>query len=791
VTAHKHSAGEALRVLVVEHDAADVDLNLAALARGGFAVAHDVVATSEEFARCLRARPYDVVVADYRLPNWTGMDAFMEMRSLGIDTPLILVTGTLGDERAVDCVKQGVSDYILKENLARLPMAVHRALDERRARMELADAATQRHQAMDLLRERDERFVQLADTINEVFFLVDSHFRHILYINRAWEVTWGRPRSELYENPGAFLDAVVPDDLAIVTDNIRRVQGGEYAGEIVFRIHRPDGSLRWVRSHAMPIRDAAGHVYRISGVVLDITQEHDARLAVAESEARLRKLSEATFDAIVVTRDGVLAEVNRGFVDTFGLAGAEEAIGRGPLDYVAPESRESVSRHIADGLESTYQFVGLRADGKKIVLEATARSHVVDGRPGRLTALRNITEQRALEDQFRQAQKMEAMGRLAGGVAHDFNNLLTVITSYAEFLHQELTAGDPRRDDVEQIRTAAVAAASLTRQLLAFSRQQVIQPRVVALADGVRATEKMLRRVIGEDIDVVTVLSDVPLLVTIDAGQLEQVIMNLAVNARDAMPTGGKLTIETAVAELDQSYADTHWPATAGTYAMLALSDTGIGMDEATRARIFEPFFTTKEIGKGTGLGLASVYGIVKQAGGFVWVYSEPGQGATFKIYLPLVTDAANADGVTEAEAPVPRGTETILLVDDSAPLRSAVRQSLTRLGYVVLEAASGRIALTVAAQEPTRIDLLLTDVVMPNMSGRELAVEFAALGPPMKVLFMSGYTDDSILRHGILMASVEYIQKPFTPEALARKVRSVLDTAPPTAASANTAPRT
>jgi nitrogen-specific signal transduction histidine kinase/CheY-like chemotaxis protein len=386
-----------------------------------------------------------------------------------------------------------------------------------------------------------------------------------------------------------------------------------------------------------------------------------------------------------------------------------------------------------------------------------------------------MTERRTLENQFRQAQKMEAVGRLAGGVAHDFNNLLTVILSYTDMLMEDVSPRDTRAEDLSEIRKAAVAAASLTRQLLAFSRQQVIEPRLLNLNDVVASSEKMLRRLIGEDIDVQTTLSSVPLTVLIDPGQLEQVMMNLAVNARDAMPTGGRLTLETANVTLDADYARDHWPMTAGNFAMLAVSDIGCGMDEQTRSRMFEPFFTTKGAGQGTGLGLATVYGIVQQSNGSISVYSEPGKGTCFKIYFPLLDEAPEQYAAKRVSEATPTGTETILLAEDATAVRVAARQILERFGYTVLEAANGADALS-AAQHGAAIDLLLTDVVMPEMSGRELVDRFAKLRPETRVLFMSGYTDDAIVRHGVLGPGTAYLQKPFSPDTLGRKVREVLD---------------
>jgi len=634
---------------------------------------------------------------------------------------------------------------------------------------------TERKQAEQSIRDREERFRQLADNIKEVFFVMDAQYQETLYISPAYETIWGRSCRSLYENPQAFLEPVAPEDQARLFASIARIQQGEDPGEIEYRVVRPDGEVRWVLGHAVPIRDEHGGVYRISGVALDITERRRAEEALRESEERFRKLAEASFDAIAVSADGLVREANRGFLEMFGYS-LEEVIQRPVTDFVAEESREDLRSRVANGVEGTYELVGRRKDGHSLRLEATTRIHTVDGRPARITALRDMTEKRALEEQFQQAQKMEAVGRLAGGVAHDFNNLLTVIMSYSNLLLQDFGTNDPRRDDLEQVQKAAAAAAALTRQLLAFSRQQVIEPRLLALEDVVAGAAKMLTRVIGEDIELVTVLRKEPSTVRIDPGQLEQVIMNLAVNARDAMPTGGRLTIETTQVDLDDTYARMHWPATPGQFAMLAVSDNGVGMDEPTRARIFEPFFTTKEPGKGTGLGLATVYGIVQQSGGFIWVYSEPGSGATFKIYLPLVDQEAGLNEYPATARAGLRGMETVLLAEDASAVRAVVRQTLERHGYTVLEAPNGKAALDLAAKQADRIDLLLTDVVMPEMSGRRLAERFTALRPGVKVLYMSGYTDDAVLRHGVLGPGVAYLQKPFSPDVLAGKVREVLD---------------
>ncbi|HWP48778.1 MAG TPA: GAF domain-containing protein [Candidatus Limnocylindrales bacterium] len=388
----------------------------------------------------------------------------------------------------------------------------------------------------------------------------------------------------------------------------------------------------------------------------------------------------------------------------------------------------------------------------------------------------DITERKKLEEQFRQSQKMEAIGRLAGGVAHDFNNLLTIIMGYNDLLLRQISHLDPIRKDLEEIKKAGERAISLTRQLLAFSRKQILQPQVLNLNVILTDMNKMLRRLIGEDIDLIIIPDPTLGSVKADPGQIEQVIMNLAVNARDAMPQGGRLIIETANVELDETYAHGHMGVQAGPYVMLAVSDTGSGIDKETQSRLFEPFFTTKEQGKGTGLGLSTVYGIVKQSGGNIWVYSEPGQGTTFKVYLPRVEEVVKTlkPDVTPLEPS--RVFETILVVEDEKMVRDLICRILRRNGYTVLEAQHGSEALLVCEQRTGPIHLMMTDVVMPGMSGRELAERLTPSHPEMKILYMSGYTDNTVVYHGVLAAGTAFLQKPFTPDVLLNKVREVLD---------------
>jgi len=532
---------------------------------------------------------------------------------------------------------------------------------------------------------------------------------------------------------------------------------------------------------------AKGDLRRLVPVIRRELREATDRRARRESETALRA-SEASYTALVEqapvgiyrsTPDGRFLSANSALARILGYSTPQELLALDMARDVyadADERRRLVAQdtytnQVYEELEATWK----KKDGTRIRVQLSVRaSRKPDGHVEFYEAfVRDITNQRQLEAQLAQAQKMEAIGRLAGGVAHDFNNLLTVILSYSDLLLEDLPAASSDREDVTQIRKAAQGASELTRQLLAFSRQQVLQPKVVDINGSVSGIERLLTRVLREDIKLACTLATDAGMIRVDPGQLEQVIMNLAVNARDAMPGGGLLTIETANVDLDADYLRAHPMAKPGPYVMLAVTDTGLGMDAATQARIFEPFFTTKDVGKGTGLGLATVQGIVQQSGGFIWVYSEPDHGTVFKIYLPRVDEAPSQDAVTNADDV--RGTETILIAEDVPAVRAVTREMLKRYGYHVLEAADGLTALQVAADYKDTIHLLLTDVVMPDLSGRDLAERFKTLRPAMKVVFMSGYTDDAVVRHGILQEGIAYLQKPFTPVSLAKKVRVVL----------------
>src|SRR6266568_6920285 len=609
-------------------------------------------------------------------------------------------------------------------------------------------------------RAATELFHVLVEHSAEAVALLDETGA-IIYVSPAVTRLLGFSVAELTgTNAFGFLH---PDDLTRVQQLCQRLldePGLPITTEL--RARHTDGSYRLVEAVAVNRLEEApvGAVVANLRVITERLRAAEALKNYQSTEAALRNSKESYRSLVEGVRDVIFALSPGGEVTSLNPA-FEEMTGFPPGEWVGrpfealvhpedvPLALELFGRVLRGAPRPTIQFRILTKTGPYRVAEFSASAQLRDGKLlGILGIGRDVTERLGLEQQLRQAQKMEAVGRLAGGVAHDFNNILTAITGHAELLLEDLGLNDPRRADVDEIRRSAERAAGLTRQLLAFSRQQVLQPKVVDLNALVLDMDKLLRRLIGEDVELATVLDPVLGRVKADPGQLEQVIVNLAVNARDAMPDGGKLT----------------------------LSDTGIGRDEESQAHAFEPFFTTKPRGQGTGLGLAMVYGTVKQSGGFIWVYSEPGHGATFKIYLPRVDTPTEAAALPAPAVQPARGSETVLLAEDEPAVRAIAQQALERHGYTVLAAPSGADALARAAQHGATIHLLLTDVVMPGMSGRDLADRLTAQRPGIRLLYISAYTDNAIVRHGMLEPGLAYLQKPFRPDALVRKVREVLD---------------
>ena len=646
--------------------------------------------------------------------------------------------------------------------------------------MSLAMEVYERKKSDEALRAREEHLRAIIDAEPECVKLVAADGT-LLEMNPSglamieadnWNVVAGQ----------SVFPLIAPEYRQSFTAMHRQVCLGE-PQTLEFEIIGLKGTRRFMETHAVPLRyGPSGAVVHLA-VSRDITAHKRAEEALRLAEEKYRSIFENAVEGIFqTTPDGRYLSANPALARLYGYESPQEMI-EAAMDirhqvYVEPGRRIEFRRLLEEQDAVTgFEAQVYRKDGSVIWISESARA--VRDRQGTLLCyegtVEDITERNRLEQQLLQSQKMEAIGRLAGGVAHDFNNLLTAIMGYSELLLSGVGSEEARRRNTEQIKKAAERAAALTNQLLAFSRRQVLTMKVLDLNDVVVVLEPMLRRLIGEEITLVAILDRALKHTKADMGQIEQVIMNLVVNARDAMPRGGTLTIETANVELDQAYVDRHGLVPPGAYVKLTVSDTGCGMGAETQSHIFEPFFTTKEPGRGTGLGLSTVYGVIKQSGGYIWVYSEPGQGTTFKIYLPRADEAITTIERSVMSVESPRGTETILLVEDDEAVRAVAEEALRLSGYTVLTARHSDEAFRLHGGCKGPIHLLITDVVMHGMGGCELAGRLVSARPAMKVLYMSGYTDDAVVRHGVLTEQMAFLQKPFTPDALARKVRDVL----------------
>jgi PAS domain S-box-containing protein len=769
---HREADQTPIQILLVEDsstDAAFVELALRQTRRE-FRVVR--VQTASTMREAMERTTFDIVISDWSLPGFGGLEALALAQDAQPDVPLIIVSGTIGDETAIEAMRAGARDYVLKDKLARLAPAVERELreSEQRKAHRRADAA---------VAEQRLRLSAVVENSAEGIVLT-THDDECIYVSPAAARMFGvAPDAMVGKKLREF---VLPNDVPYVAQVTSEARGAPGTiGEAIFRPVSEDGSL-WIEA-IMSDRLADPSVRAIVTNLRDMTQRRAAERALRISEARFARLAESGIIGIAVSDfAGNLLSVNDAYCAMVGYS-REELLHRGGSADLTPVEWRAAERNALLVLQNTgvapsWEKELLRKDGTRTpVLTGMA---TLDGAEC-IAFVIDLTERKRTEaalhrteHQLRHAQKMEAVGRLAGGIAHDFNNLLSVILSYGELMLVEMDASDAMRGDLGEILDAARRAAALTRQLLMFSRREIVETKVIDVNDLLTNMGKMLQRLLGEDVELVTHYDADTGRVKADPGGLEQVIMNLAVNARDAMPKGGIVTIATHNVELDDEHAAAHAGIGAGRYVIVAVSDTGIGMDAAVQARIFEPFYTTKEVGKGTGLGLSTVFGIVQQSGGSVRVHSEIGKGAVFEVYLPRVDTALEMH--SKPRSATVRGKETILLVEDEAALRTVLRSILARSGYRVLEAKNGAEALRLCDGHPEAIDLLLTDVVMPQMSGPELAHALADTRTRMKVLYMSGYTDDNVVRHGVLEASVGFLQKPITPETLTRKVRAVLD---------------
>jgi len=656
----------------------------------------------------------------------------------------------------------------------------------------------QSRRATAALQDAEAKYRQLVEQVPAISYVAETGaFGPFLYMSPQVKTILGHNPEDCLANPHFWWDHLNPEDQprALLEDTWE--EGRLFQME--YRMRRHDGEEIWVRDEAIIVRDPMTGKRLTRGMLVDITEQKRAQYALRESEERYRTFVAQSSEGIYrMEHDppipchlsvdeqlawgykyGYMAECNDAMARMYGRASAQELLGATLSEFLVlhdPVTRSFMERFIRNGYRiSDEESIELDAQGQKRVFRNTMVGTIVDGHWVRTWGItRDITERKHLEEQLRNAQQLEAIGRLAGGVAHDFNNILGIIMGHAELLLA--TGADERsHNGLEQIRRAAERAASLTQQLLAFSRKQVLQPRVLDLNESVTDVEKMLSRVIGEDIELIAKLHPSLMMVKADPNQIEQVLINLAVNARDAMPHGGKLTMETANVQLEGEEAR-DLDVSPGSYVMLKVGDTGNGMDVVTLSHAFEPFFTTKPMGKGTGLGLSTVYGIVKQSGGGIQVESEPGRGTSFRIYLPATESGQGRHAERSIPSGVAGGLETILIAEDEPDLRELTRIFLESYGYKVLQAASAEDALRTAEQFGSPIHLLLTDVIMPGMSGPQLAEKIQGRDPKTKVVYMTGYTDDMVVQHRVLEPGVQLLQKPFTKSELALKVRSTLD---------------
>ena len=634
----------------------------------------------------------------------------------------------------------------------------------------------QRKKAEAALRRSEERFRRAFSVSPVAISLTEAKSGRIVDINEHFSRLLGYERDEMIGRTSLEMGLWVdPSDRERILSD---VEASISVREREIRLRTKTGEIRHIVGSVEPLE--VGEEKVLLSVFQDITERKWAEERLRTSEESYRLLFENNPFPMWVFEDDTLAflAVNEAACRHYGYA-REEFLSMTLRDIRLVETGPSLPQGSEPEPREDRQ-PGLwrhkKKDGAAIEVEITSNPIVFGGRDARLVLAADVTERRLLENQLHQAQKMKAVGQLAGGIAHDFNNLLTVILGYGEVVRSQLPDDHPLRPEIDEIQKAGERAAALTRQLLAFSRRQVLLPRLLDVNKVVSDVEKMLRRLIGEDVDLRTVCDPTAARIKADPGQLEQVLVNLAVNARDAMPGGGMLTIETGNVEFDEGLLE-HAAMQPGSYVMLSVSDTGLGMDAETKARIFEPFFTTKEQGKGTGLGLATIYGIVKQSGGFIWVYSEPRHGTTFKIYFPRVDEETDAGRPVAPKPPENvRGDETILLLEDEDGVRRLAREVLEKQGYTVLEASGWHEARDLVARHTGPIHLLLTDVVMPEMGGPEAVSRFSALRPGIRVLYMSGHTNNAVLHQGIVDAGLSFLPKPFTPRELARRVRQSLD---------------
>jgi two-component system, cell cycle sensor histidine kinase and response regulator CckA len=748
-------------------------------------------ASGEEALRVLSDRDVAVVLLDVRMPGLSGFETAKQIRAADRTrhTPVIFLSASESDEFPVaEAYRLGAVDYLLKPlvpDVLRAKVAVFVDLYRKGERVRQLEQRG-RARAEAALRETERLYASLVNSLDGIVWEADAETFRFTFVSPQAEKILGYPPARWVEEPDFWRAHTHPDDVDRCAAFCRdaTAAGRDHAFE--YRMLAADGRVVWLHD-VVTVRATDGGARRLRGIMLDVT----ARTLAEEERRREQDFLQAVLDNVgeaVIACDAVgrVTLVNWVARESTGVRevplGHAEWVRRCPLfrpdrTTPVPAAERPLARAVRGERFRGVELAARTPDGRWLCLVAAGQPlRDAGGRElGAVVALRDATEERRLAEQVLQAQKMEAVGQLAGGVAHDFNNLLTVINGYADVLLGQVPAVDPARDMLGEMARAGGRAAELTRQLLAFGRKQILAPRVLDLNGVVAGVGAMLGRLIGEDVVLATRLQPVLGRVRADPGQVEQVIVNLCVNARDAMPLGGRLVVETRNVEFGAEHPAAHPDVRPGRYVMLAVADTGRGIPADVLPHVFEPFFTTKGVGEGTGLGLATVYGIVTQSGGHVEVFSEVGVGTTFKVYLPRVDAPAEA-GPAGPESPAPRGAETLLVVEDDPAVRALTCLVLRAAGYAVLESESGQEAVGLAAAHPGRVDLLVTDVVMPGLGGRELAGRLSERSPGLKVLYLSGYTEDAVVRHGVREEQVDFLQKPFSPATLARKVREILD---------------
>ena len=762
------------RILLIEDNPGDARLVREMLRGPGVRFEVETAERLADGVRRLQGGGIDLALLDLGLPDSQGQETLVRVQAEAPEVPVVVMTGTDDVDLALRAVQAGAQDYLVKGQ-------VHEGLLRRSVRY-----AIERKRAERALRESEEKFRSITSSAQDAIIIVDNDGKIACWNSAAHKILGYSEEEALGQDLHTLLTpARFQEESREGFSRFRNTGEGPLIGKtLALTAVRKGGDEIPIELSLSAVQ--LGEAWHAIGILRDITEHRRVLEALRASERKYRHFFEQDLAGhYVSTADGRLLACNSAFARLLGFASEQEAMEVGVTAlHTSPEARDIfLGRLRTHGRVERFETELCRKDGTPVqVIESASAVRTDDG--GDLLEIHGFliddTARKEAEREFLQAQKMEAVGRLAGGVAHDFNNVLGVILGSVELLQRSSAAGDPQLKKLGQIRNAAEHAASLTRQLLAFSRRQVLKPRVLDLDELVREVEPMLGRLIGEDIELVTRLRGGQGRVMADEGQIQQVLMNLVVNSRDAMPNGGRLTIEITEERPDSAHLALHPDVAPGPYVVLSVSDTGHGMDAATLAHLFEPFFTTKAAGKGTGLGLATVYGIVKQSGGHVAVESELGKGAAFRVYLPMTERAAEPTPARAASLSVRGGSETILLLEDDAALRSLAHEILERAGYTVLPAAGPEEALGVVSSHSGPIELLISDVIMPGMSGPEFAGQLASLRPQTRVLYMSGYTDEAIARHGVLDAGVRLLLKPFTSEALLREVRAALNASPP-----------